>query len=199
MSTAAQIAANIANARQSTGPTTDEGKQRSSQNALKHGLTAKATLIPGEDPAEYEQFSLGLLDYWTPADPAEFAHVEEMINIQWRLRRCERLEAKILSVDMPDFKALNNVSLHAARLKRQYTATFNELNLIQGCRQKAEMRNLEYAEVIRRADVIAGRATNLQDFGFDFTVERIDDRIRCRDHAADAARIVAQANLRRAA
>jgi hypothetical protein len=37
--TSSQIAANQANAQKSTGPTTAEGKQRSSLNALKTGLT----------------------------------------------------------------------------------------------------------------------------------------------------------------
>ncbi len=40
MSTAAQQQANKENAKHSTGPRTDEGKQRTSQNALKHGLYA---------------------------------------------------------------------------------------------------------------------------------------------------------------
>jgi hypothetical protein len=36
MSTPAQAAANLANAQQSTGPTTEAGKAASSQNALKN-------------------------------------------------------------------------------------------------------------------------------------------------------------------
>ena len=104
MTSPAQVAANIANAQHSTGPTTGEGKQRSSQNAVKHGLSAKATLIPGEDPVEYEEFTLALLNYWKPSGAGEFSHVEEMINIQWRLKRVERIEAKILAADAPDLR-----------------------------------------------------------------------------------------------
>ena len=36
-----QIAANRRNAAKSTGPTTDEGKQRSRCNAIRNGLTAE--------------------------------------------------------------------------------------------------------------------------------------------------------------
>src|SRR5579862_8004792 len=45
MATAAQIAANRANARRSTGPRTPEGKAASSRNALTHGATASDTYL----------------------------------------------------------------------------------------------------------------------------------------------------------
>src|ERR1700693_1905973 len=46
---------NRSNAQHSTGPRTDAGKQRSSQNALRHGLTARSAVIPSEDPADYQR------------------------------------------------------------------------------------------------------------------------------------------------
>jgi hypothetical protein len=44
MATEAQVNANRANARKSTGPRSPEGKETSAQNALKHGLFARETL-----------------------------------------------------------------------------------------------------------------------------------------------------------
>src|SRR5437764_459418 len=44
---------NRRNAQSSTGPKTPEGKERSKFNALKHGLTAKTLVLPGEDPEVY--------------------------------------------------------------------------------------------------------------------------------------------------
>ena len=49
-----QAEINHSNARNSTGPRTDAGKQRSSQNALRHGLTARTAVLPSEDQAAYE-------------------------------------------------------------------------------------------------------------------------------------------------
>ena len=55
MTTDKQKASNKQNAKNSTGPRTDAGKQRSSQNALKHGVYAVDSVIPGEDPADFDK------------------------------------------------------------------------------------------------------------------------------------------------
>ena len=52
MSTLSQIEANRRNAQHSTGPRTAEGKAASSMNALKSGIDAESSVIPGEDPAD---------------------------------------------------------------------------------------------------------------------------------------------------
>jgi hypothetical protein len=49
-----QIEANRRNALRSTGPKTGEGKQRASQNAVRHGLTAETVIIPLEDADDYQ-------------------------------------------------------------------------------------------------------------------------------------------------
>ena len=43
-----QLAANRANAQRSTGPTSEDGRKRSSQNALRHGITAQTTVMTDE-------------------------------------------------------------------------------------------------------------------------------------------------------
>jgi hypothetical protein len=50
---ARRAAINRANSAHSTGPRTESGKQRSSQNALSHGLTARTAVLPTEDPDAY--------------------------------------------------------------------------------------------------------------------------------------------------
>jgi len=186
MSTAAQALANIANARLSTGPVTDQGKAASSRNSLKHGLTAKTVLLPGEDPAEYQTFTQSMTKDLAPGDAVESSLAQELIDLQWRLQRVPRLEASILADEIPDFKALNNVSLHAARLKRQYSATLKEFQQFQKARNQREQLEMEQAAILRRADIILKRPTDLAQFGFVFTVDKVDRYIG-REDALSAA------------
>jgi len=64
-------AANRANAAKSTGPGTPEGKQRSSRNAVTHGLFSRAAVLPGEDVAELERLRRGMMGRLRPRDELE--------------------------------------------------------------------------------------------------------------------------------
>ena len=165
MSEARNIA-NINNAQRSTGPRTEEGKASSSLNSLKHGLTAKTVLLPGEDPAEYQYFSTGMRQDLDPLNTFETSMVTELINLQWRLQRAARAEASILSAENPDFKALNNMSLHASRLKRQVSATLKEFQQMHKENQKRMDEEFARAEVHHEADLICGRPSTVAANGF---------------------------------
>ncbi len=97
MASRKQIEANRKNSRKSTGPRTGQGKQRSSQNALKHGLPAARTVIPGEDPAEYDTLLTQYEDAFEPSNPVEAALVRQIADAEWRMRRIAGLEAAFLS------------------------------------------------------------------------------------------------------
>jgi hypothetical protein len=94
MSSQKQIDANRRNAPKSTGPKSEEGKARSSMNALRHGLTAAQTVLPHEDQDDYEKLREGMLESYAPADSAELAVVEELVDANWRLLRLHRVETQ---------------------------------------------------------------------------------------------------------
>ena len=92
MATAAQVRANRANAHKSTGPRTAAGKERASQNAVKHGLLAREAVIQGEDPEEFELYRAQMLEELAPTGPVEAMLAERVVGLSWRLRRAERLQ-----------------------------------------------------------------------------------------------------------
>ena len=98
--TPAQQAASRANGRHSAGPTTPDGKRRSSLNALKHGCYSESlldTMLPlGEDPAGFTELRQGLLDAHQPANAAEALLVDDLALLRWRRIRNERAQAGVL-------------------------------------------------------------------------------------------------------
>ena len=96
-----RAATNRANSQHSTGPRTEAGKQRSSRNALRHGLSAQTAVLPNEDPETYQRHIQQFLDEYAPATPTETQLVHEIANTAWRLNRIPFLEAELLSAGLP--------------------------------------------------------------------------------------------------
>ena len=102
MTTNAQIKANRNNAKKSTGPRPEVGKARVAKNALKHGLLARDTVLPGEDPADFDSQLAALEADIHPANSLEFELVRQIADAQWRMRRLTRLETGFLAVALDE-------------------------------------------------------------------------------------------------
>ena len=96
MSTESQVKANRKNAKKSTGPKTTEGKAKSAQNAIKHGLTACYNVIEIEDREEFDFFRLEMLDDLYPIGPMQYRLAERIVSLSWRLRRAEIMHDKTI-------------------------------------------------------------------------------------------------------
>jgi hypothetical protein len=96
-----QLAANRANALQSTGPRTAEGRATSRWNALQHGVLARAVIPPALEQYESRhEFSFLLQTLHQELDPQsalEEMLVERIATSYWRLARLLRAEAGMIA------------------------------------------------------------------------------------------------------
>ncbi len=169
---------NRANARHSTGPKTEAGKRRSSQNALRHGLTGQLVVMPDEDREIYGSHLQSFHDEYHPQGATEENLVQALADVSWRLNRVAALESNLLSIaytprDLVDglldqAKAMANLSLHSQRLSRQFERTVAQLRDLQKGRREMEMHESK------------GETYRPSDDGFVFSPTQISQAIHAR-------------------
>jgi hypothetical protein len=103
----ARAAASRSNGAQSRGPRTPEGKARSAQNALKHGLRAQRFLVVGnESPREFDALETALVDELAPEGTLQGLLAGRIARAAWRLERAERIEADLFAREMMGDRSL---------------------------------------------------------------------------------------------
>ena len=205
MSTPAQLAANLANAQASTGPKSEEGKKRSSLNALKTGLTGRTVLMPGDDAKAYQDHVCRFIDEFEPANAREEELVESLADTRWRLLRIPALEANIYALGQLEFaekfsieagpvaagliqahtfltyqKQFNNLAIQEARLCRRFEKEIAELKQLQAERFDRERRELDEAARLYLAAKQENKPFDPAEFGFDFSTEEIEHHLKRR-------------------
>lgn len=98
MTTLKQIDANRLNAQRSTGPRTEAGKQRSRQNALRHGLTAETVISALESAADFSAFEAAIVADYQPQNATESELVGRLVSVLWRLRRSTAIETGLFQI-----------------------------------------------------------------------------------------------------
>ena len=146
------------NGAKSKGPVTEEGKAKSSQNAIKHNLTARTFLLSNENLAEAQGMIDDYIRRFRPADRVESDLVLTLAGCQYRLTRACAIETAIMDYELncsaQDFeakvtghdedirkafvftaisegKAFNNIGRYQARLERTYHRTLKALMELQ--------------------------------------------------------------------
>ncbi|MGA7237511.1 MAG: hypothetical protein WBY44_17625, partial [Bryobacteraceae bacterium] len=158
MSTPAQIAANQANSKFSTGATTDAGKQTVSKNSLKHGLSSPNpvhVILPGEEDPFAEHLE-GYMQAYTPVGVPEQDLVRSLASNNWRLQRCHSMERALFSYLQKEvaegaetaaetLRELNKTVGYAHKIERAIEKTRNELKSLQSERKGAYSKAQEEA------------------------------------------------------
>ena len=100
MASPAQIKANTANAKLSTGPRTAEGKARSSRNGTSHGLSAADVIVfPGEEQA-FADLQSGLAQDLRPVGAHQREVFDQLVYHAWNRRRVRDLIANMAYYDL---------------------------------------------------------------------------------------------------
>ena len=98
-----QLAANRANANQSTGPRTPEGKARSSQNARKSAFhPTKFSVVRIEDPELVANLQADAVATYQPATPEECLAVDRIALANLVILRLSALEAGLFTLYLDD-------------------------------------------------------------------------------------------------
>jgi hypothetical protein len=93
-----QIEANRRNSAKSTGPQTEEGKQRSRCNAIRHGLTAQTVIGALEDAEDYQAFEAAITANYDAQSAIERELVLRLASLLWRLRRATAIETGLFEI-----------------------------------------------------------------------------------------------------
>ena len=192
MATESQVAANRANAQLSTGPTSSEGKLKSSHNALKTGLTGRTVVLPTDDVAAYQKLVAVMREKYAPVDDYESHLVQTIADTEWRLLRVPTIEAGYYALGRHELAAecthesdpqvraamlealiartykkdFNNLALQERRLRHQLAALVAELTQLQDDRDAVlfERRNQLMEDKFKPVP-----ASTAEEFGFEFT------------------------------
>ena len=186
---------NKANAQYSTGPKTDAGKQRSSLNALRHGLTGQTIVLPSDDLEAYQQHIQSFITEYRPKGATETQLVQSLADAAWRQNRVCALENNLLTLGIvhqenetdqvstalaiaasldSQTRALANLSIHGQRLARQFEKTLALLRELQTKRLAQETCELDQAANLLKLHRKNNEPYHPSDDGFVFSEEEID-------------------------
>lgn len=93
-----QLAANRRNALLSTGPRTEDGKNASRLNALRHALTGQIDVTTPEEKDARDKFFEGIVASLAPENAIEHQIAHSIADGHWRLNRASSIENNIFTL-----------------------------------------------------------------------------------------------------
>jgi hypothetical protein len=93
------------NGSKSNGPTSEAGKERSSQNRTTHGIYSSRVVLTTESQDTYNELEAALIRLFQPADAYETICLTDMIVARWRIRRLRATDTANIELAMEDARA----------------------------------------------------------------------------------------------
>jgi hypothetical protein len=123
------------NGAKAAGTKSPEGLQKSSQNALRHGLTAKTLVLSNESQEKFDELLEGYIAKFKPRDPVEHDLVTETVAARWRLQRIWLIQTAALDFQMDSMEAEIDQKfaslIEPMRLSLAFTTMANEQRSLQ--------------------------------------------------------------------
>jgi hypothetical protein len=141
MSSLRQIEANRRNAGLSPGPVTEEGKRRSRQNAIRHGLTAETVIDALEDAEDYAAFEMTVTADYDAQSAVERELVLRLASLLWRLRRATTIESGLFKIQ----------AKHLLQFRRRRQAHWQRQEIIDGVYRNALATEEQQDDKTRRS------------------------------------------------
>jgi hypothetical protein len=208
-----QLEANRRNALLSTGAKTDEGRNRSRMNALRHGLTGQVTTMTDEDRAAHDQFSNALMQDLAPEGAMEIQLAQRVATDSWRLNRISAIEDNLFALgqlqnggqacaDVPELdaaltdarvftlesKQLQLLTLYEQRINRSLQKNLAILQSLQATRKAEHEAAMKEAAALLKLSEMKGLEYVPSKDGFVFSAAEIHaaiDRQRRLERAAN--------------
>jgi len=129
----------------SGGPKTEEGKEASKMNAIRHGILSTHLLVSTGDPEELEnfiEFHAALCEETQPAGMLEMVLVDRLAATLWRLKRLYIAEAgfigKQVATHMMQFM-FDKMEQHGAARRDAANTFYKRIRTKQGCMHVATL------------------------------------------------------------
>ena len=100
MSSLTRAEASRRNGARSLGPVTPEGKARSSQNAVRHGMYSTVVVLKNESQELFDKLMSDYLTELRPETAQELDLVHDIVIARWRLNRIVAFETATLDHEM---------------------------------------------------------------------------------------------------
>lgn len=123
------------NGSMSRGPTTEEGKNRSRMNALKHGMRAETLLLQAdtaEENAAFEALRACLEEQFPASSIEEQLLLETLVHALWQKQRCIQFEIRELRQELIFHGPVTDRILrYANSADKRFFRTLEELKRLQ--------------------------------------------------------------------
>jgi hypothetical protein len=115
------------NGAKAAGTKSPAGIQKSSKNAIKHGLTSKMIVLTNESHPQFDELHLTYIETFQPANRVEMDLIDQMVASQWRLRRIWFMQTAALDLKMDQQEAEIAKKFHQIDQPTRLTVAFTTL------------------------------------------------------------------------